>query len=111
MGMFRLQIYKQGLTKTALELERQLRLFNNKELKSLFEPLGDPSDHEHTTQAIMAQQLGSEAREHKELVEQVTADIGTPESDDDASHFWQSSDVTGFSDYHRLFMYREKAPE
>lgn len=107
--MFRLQIYKQGLTKTALELDRQLRLFTNKELRRLFEPLGDPADHEHTTQAIMAQQLGNEAREHAGLVAKVTADIGTPEEPDEAAIFWQSSDVTGFSDYHRLFMYHEES--
>lgn len=100
--MFRLQIYKQGLTKTTLEMERQLRLFNEKELKSLFEPLPDPADHESSTQAIMAQQLGNAAREHEGLIAQVTADIGTTE-DPGGALFWQSSDVTGFSDFHCLF--------
>merc|ERR1719183_3070715 len=33
--MFRLQVFKHCLNRTALELERQLRLFTHKELKSL----------------------------------------------------------------------------
>merc|ERR1719215_157736 len=58
----------------------------------------------------MAQQIGDDAREHKDLVDKVVADMGSPE-DPASAVFWQSPDVTGFSDYHRLFYYREKVTD
>lgn len=102
--MFRLQVFKRSLAKAAMEQERQLRFFSNKDLKSLFEaPSGATS-----TQALMAEQLGVEALEHEGLLEIVAHDIGSTD-DPDAMPFWQSSDVLGFSDYQRLFMYLEQA--
>lgn len=102
--MFRLQVFKRSLAKTAMEQESQIRFFTSKDLKSLFEP---PSQST-STQTLMAELLGTEALEHEGLLETVAGDIGSTE-DPDALPFWQSSDVLGFSDYQRLFMYLEQA--
>jgi len=101
--MFRLQVFKRSLAKTAMEQESQIRFFSNKELKQLFEPPSESS----STQSIMAEQLGTEALEHEGLLDVVAGDIGSTD-DPDAMPFWQSSDVLGFSDYNRLFMYLEQ---
>merc|ERR1712196_211997 len=60
-----------------------------------------------STQSLMAEQLGTEALEHEDLLGVVAGDIGSTD-DADALPFWQSSDVLGFSDYQRLFMYLEQ---
>jgi superfamily II DNA or RNA helicase len=101
--MFRLQVFKKSLAKTAMEQESQLRFFSHKDLKQLFEAPNQST----STQSIMAEQLGTEALEHEDLLSVVAGDIGSTE-DPDAMPFWQSSDVLGFSDYQRLFMYLEK---
>ncbi|CAE7571809.1 CHR24 [Symbiodinium natans] len=100
--MFRLQIFKGGLSKTFMEHEQQVRFFTHQQLKSLFEP---PSQSA-STQSLLAEQIGTEALEH----EVVAADVGSTGSTDDpqALAFWQSSDVLGFSDYQRLFMFLEQ---
>merc|ERR1719326_235360 len=102
--MFRLQVFKKSLAKTAMEQESQLRFFTNKDLKQLF----DAPNQSTSTQSIMAEQLGTEALEHEDLLSVVANDIGSTD-DPDAMLFWQSSDVLGFSDYQRLFMYLEQA--
>mmetsp|Transcript_87644 Transcript_87644/g.173938 ORF Transcript_87644/g.173938 Transcript_87644/m.173938 type:complete len:1086 (-) Transcript_87644:145-3402(-) len=102
--MFRLQVFKRGLSKTYLEQEQQVRFFSHKELKQLFEP---PSTSQ-STQSLMAEKIGTEALEHEELLSVVAGDVGTPD-DPQALPFWQSSDVVGFSDYQRLFMFLEQA--
>jgi len=102
--MFRLQVFKRGLSKTYLEQEQQVRFFTHKELKQLFEP---PSSSA-STQSLMAEQIGTEALEHEELLRVVAGDIGNTD-DPQANQFWQSSDVLGFSDYQRLFMFLEQA--
>eukprot|EP00927_Polykrikos_kofoidii_P064604 TRINITY_DN5999_c0_g1_i2.p1 TRINITY_DN5999_c0_g1~~TRINITY_DN5999_c0_g1_i2.p1 ORF type:complete len:1235 (+),score=293.63 TRINITY_DN5999_c0_g1_i2:388-3705(+) len=101
--MFRLQVFKRGLAKTALEHEQQLRYFSHKELKQIFEV---PSQSA-STQSLMAEQLGTEALEHEELLRVVANDVGGTD-DPAALPFWQSSDVLGFSDYEKLFMYLEQ---
>merc|ERR1719326_541188 len=101
--MFRLQVFKKSLAKTAMEQESQLRFFTNKDLKQLF----DAPNQSTSTQSIMAEQLGTEALEHEDLLSVVANDIGSTD-DPDAIPFWQSSDVLGFSDYQRLFMYLEQ---
>jgi len=101
--MFRLQVFKRGLSKTYLEQEQQIRFFTHKELKQLFEP---PSTST-STQSLMAEQIGTEALEHEELLQVVAGDIGSTD-DPQALPFWQSSDVLGFSDYQRLFMFLEQ---
>jgi len=101
--MFRLQVFKRGLSKTYLEQEQQVRFFTHKELKALFEP----PDQSSSTQALMAEQIGNEALEHEELLRVVANDIGSTD-DPTALPFWQSSDVLGFSDYQRLFMFLEQ---
>jgi len=101
--MFRLQVFKRGLSKTYLEQEQQVRFFTRKELKALFEP----PDQSTSTQALMAEQIGTEACEHEELLRVVANDIGGTD-DPQALPFWQSSDVLGFSDYQRLFMFLEE---
>jgi SNF2 family DNA or RNA helicase len=102
--MFRLQIYKRGLTKTYLEQEQQVRFFSQKELKTLFEPPNQST----STQSLMAAQIGPDALEHEELLNVVACDIGSTD-DPQALPFWQSSDVLGFSDYSRLFSFLEQA--
>lgn len=102
--MFRLQVFKRGLSKTYLEQEQQIRFFTHKELKQLFEP---PSSST-STQSLMAEQIGTEALEHEDLLKVVAGDIGSTD-DPLALPFWQSSDVLGFSDYQRLFMFLEQA--
>jgi len=104
--MFRLQVFKRGLAKTAFEQEQQVRFFTSKDLKNLFQAPGQSC----STQSLMAQQLGTEALEHKDLVKVVTADVGGPD-DQRASAFWQSSDVAGFSDYERIFAYLESVSD
>lgn len=42
------------------------------------------------------------------MIEVVAADVGSTD-DPQALAFWQSSDVLGFSDYQRLFMFLEHA--
>mmetsp|Transcript_120837 Transcript_120837/g.188763 ORF Transcript_120837/g.188763 Transcript_120837/m.188763 type:complete len:1127 (-) Transcript_120837:97-3477(-) len=101
--MFRLQVFKRSLAKTAMEQESQLRFFTNKELKQLFEPPNLAT----STQTLMSEQLGVDALEHEGLLNVVADDIGSTD-DADAMPFWQSSDVLGFSDYQRLFMYLEQ---
>jgi len=101
--MFRLQIFKRGVSKTFMEQEQQVRFFTHKQLKQLFEPPNQST----STQSLMAEQIGTEALEHENLLKVVAADVG--ETDDpDALTFWQSSDVLGFSDYQRLFMFLEQ---
>jgi len=56
----------------------------------------------------MAEQIGTEALEHEDLLRVVAGDIGSTD-DPQAMPFWQSSDVLGFSDYQRLFMFLEQA--
>eukprot|EP00928_Gymnodinium_smaydae_P033867 TRINITY_DN2413_c0_g11_i1.p1 TRINITY_DN2413_c0_g11~~TRINITY_DN2413_c0_g11_i1.p1 ORF type:complete len:1021 (-),score=217.97 TRINITY_DN2413_c0_g11_i1:654-3350(-) len=102
--MFRLQVFKRGLAKTALENGQQVRFFTSKELKTIFE---HPS-HCASTQALMAEQLGTEALEHEALLRTVAADVGGTD-DEQALAFWQSSDVLGFSDYEKLFAYLEQS--
>jgi len=102
--MFRLQVFKRGVSKTYLEQEQQVRFFSHKELKQLFEPPSESS----STQSLMAEQIGTEALEHEDLLRVVASDIGSTD-DPDALPFWQSSDVLGFSDYQRLFMFLERA--
>jgi len=102
--MFRLQVFKRSLAKTALEQESQIRFFTHKELKTLFEPPNQGT----STQSLMAEQLGTEALEHEDLLKVVAEDVGSTD-DPEAMQFWQSSDVLGFSDYQRLFMYLEQA--
>mmetsp|Transcript_18969 Transcript_18969/g.40753 ORF Transcript_18969/g.40753 Transcript_18969/m.40753 type:complete len:1467 (+) Transcript_18969:81-4481(+) len=104
--MFRLQVFKRGLCKTYTEQEKQLRFFTHKELKMLFQPL----DQSTSTQVLMAQQIGTEALEHEGLLHVVAEDVGSTD-DPAALPFWQSSDVLGFSDYQRLFMFLETAGE
>lgn len=101
--MFRLQVFKRSLAKTAMEQESQIRFFTNKELKQLFEAPNLTT----STQALMSEQLGVDALEHEGLLNVVANDIGSTD-DADAMPFWQSSDVLGFSDYQRLFMYLEQ---
>lgn len=102
--MFRLQVFKRGISKTYLEQEQQVRFFTKKQLKQLFE---SPSQSA-STQSLMAEQIGTEALEHEELLRVVANDIGSTD-DPQALPFWQSSDVLGFSDYQRLFMFLEQA--
>lgn len=102
--MFRLQIFKGGLSKTFMEQEQQVRFFTHKQLKSLFEP----PNQSMSTQSLMAEQIGTEALEHEDLLRVVAADVGSTD-DPQALAFWQSSDVLGFSDYQRLFMFLEHA--
>jgi len=102
--MFRLQVFKKGLAKTAFEQEHQIRFFSKKDLKLLFEAPNQSA----STQSLMAEQLGTEALEHEDLLRVVASDIGSTD-DPQALPFWQSSDVLGFSDYQRLFMYLERA--
>merc|ERR1719271_296479 len=101
--MFRLQVFKRSLANTAMQQESQIRFFSNKDLKQLFEAPNQGT----STQSLMAEQLGTEALEHEDLLSVVAADIGSTD-DPDAMPFWQSSDVLGFSDYQRLFMYLEQ---
>merc|ERR1719191_2195819 len=101
--MFRLQVFKRSLAKTAMEQESQIRFFSSKDLKQLFEAPNQST----STQSLMAEQLGTEALEHEDLLSVVAGDIGSTD-DPDAMPFWQSSDVLGFSDYSRLFMYLEQ---
>lgn len=102
--MFRLQIFKGGLSKTFMEHEQQVRFFTHKQLKSLFEQPNQST----STQSLMAEQIGTEALEHEDLLRVVAADVGSTD-DPQALAFWQSSDVLGFSDYQRLFMFLEHA--
>jgi len=102
--MFRLQVFKKSLAKAAMEQERQIRFFSSTDLKQLFEAPNEST----STQSLMAEQLGTEALEHEDLLSIVAEDIGSTD-DPDALPFWQSSDVLGFSDYQRLFMYLEQA--
>jgi len=102
--MFRLQLFKRGLAKTFMENEQQVRFFTHKQLKQLFEPPNQST----STQSLMAEQIGTEALEHEDLLNVVAADVGSTD-DPEATAFWQSQDVLGFSDYQRLFMFLEQA--
>jgi len=104
--MFRLQVFKRGLAKTALEHEQQLRFFTHKQLKTLFEAPSQAA----STQSLMAEQLGTEALEHEELLRVVSGDVGAT-NDPQAIGFWTSSDVIGFSDYEKLFQYLETSQQ
>merc|ERR1719183_1053787 len=72
--MFRLQVFKRSLAKTAMEHESQIRFFTNKELKQLF----DSPNINTSTQTLMSEQLGVEALEHEGLLSIVADDIGSP---------------------------------
>lgn len=101
--MFRLQVFKRSLAQTAMAQESQVRFFSKSDLKQLFEA----PDQATSTQSIMAEQVGTEALEHEGLLGVVANDIGGTD-DPDAMPFWQSSDVLGFSDYQRIFMFLEQ---
>eukprot|EP00932_Pfiesteria_piscicida_P011126 SRR837773.22235.p1 GENE.SRR837773.22235~~SRR837773.22235.p1 ORF type:complete len:187 (-),score=88.96 SRR837773.22235:1-492(-) len=100
--MFRLQVFKRGLSKAFLDQAATVRFFTKKDLKALFER----PDESVSTQTLMSAQIGQEAFEHAELLKVVMADVGDTQ-DTQAEAFWQSSDVEGFSDYNRLFMFLE----
>merc|ERR550537_51611 len=102
--MFRLQVFKKSLAKTAMEQESQIRFFSTKDLKALFEAPNQAT----STQSLMAEQLGTEALEHEDLLRVVAGDVGGTD-DPQALAFWQGSDVLGFSDYEKLFTYLEQA--
>lgn len=102
--MFRLQVFKQGIAKTALEHEHQMRYFTHKEIKSLFEH----PDVAVSTQTLMAEKVGTEALEHEDLLRTVAGDVGGVD-DPKATAFWQSTDLLGFSDYQRLFARLEES--
>merc|ERR1719329_52462 len=104
--MFRLQVFKRGLEKTVFEQEGQVRFFTQKELKQLFE---SPSEAT-STQSLMAEQIDKDALEHEGLLNVVASDVGGTD-DPDALPFWQSTDVMGFSDCARLFMFIEQSQE
>jgi len=104
--MFRLQMFKRSVANTTLEHEHQVRFFTHSQLKEFFEPLAGSQ----STQSLMAQLLGTSALEHEELLKTVMEDVGDPE-EAEASPFWQSSDLLGFSDNQRVFMYLEHAQE
>ncbi|CAE8663976.1 unnamed protein product, partial [Polarella glacialis] len=82
--MFRLQVFKRGLSKTFTEHEQQVRFFTNGQLKTLFEP----PDQSTSTQSLMAEQIGTEALEHEDLLKVVAGDIGDTD-DPEALAFWQ----------------------
>jgi len=92
--MFRLQIHKTGMEKTILEAENQVRYFQHKDFRTLFE-LGDINEAE--TQAMLQKVHGDEAEE-MEVVAKVLDDI--PEENE---AFWSNTNIIGFGDYNRLF--------
>merc|ERR1712137_1400346 len=102
--MFRLQVFKRSVANTTLEHEHQVRFFTHSQLKEFLEPLACSQ----STQSLMAQLLGTSALEHEELLKTVMEDVGEPE-EAEASPFWHSADLLGFSDNQRVFMYLEHA--
>lgn len=93
--MFRVQVFKQGLLKTALEKENQMRYFNTSELKSLFSSLDEDEDVESSTLKLLHQDDGPEGALRK-----LSEDVGELKDD---NGFWKLGGVEGFGEYASLF--------
>eukprot|EP00931_Biecheleriopsis_adriatica_P049693 TRINITY_DN2874_c0_g1_i2.p1 TRINITY_DN2874_c0_g1~~TRINITY_DN2874_c0_g1_i2.p1 ORF type:complete len:1458 (+),score=425.55 TRINITY_DN2874_c0_g1_i2:102-4376(+) len=70
--MFRLQVFKMGLAKTALDAEQPRHYFTTKEIKGLFEWCSEPDEMTKTRELLM-QKHGPE---HNQAVEQAAAEDG-----------------------------------
>eukprot|EP00392_Amoebophrya_sp_AT5.2_P002731 g2736.t1 len=90
--MFRVQVFKQGLCKTALGKENQQRYFNTDELKTLFTKLEDESS---STLKLLDCEEDSD-----KVCQTLIDDVGELEED---NKFWTSAGLRGFADYSELF--------
>jgi len=99
--MFRLQVFKMGLTKTALEADQQHRYFSAREIKALFE-WTDPSEGE--TRKLLFEAHGEES----------VQGIQQSAEDDGASEGWLAAGpAVGLSDFSQLYgaVAAEEEPE
>ncbi|CAE7341034.1 CHR24 [Symbiodinium natans] len=87
--MFRLQVFKMGLTRTALEADQQHRYFTAKEIRALFEWV-DPSQGE--TRALLREKHG-EGQE---------ADVAAAAAED-GSDAWMQTPALDLSDFACLY--------
>jgi len=90
--MFRLQVFKMGLSKTALEAEQQKAYFTSREIRALFD-WTDPAEGE-TRKHLLDQQGG----------EDMTEGIHQAADEDGASEGWLAAGPTvGLSDFTQLY--------
>eukprot|EP00928_Gymnodinium_smaydae_P089149 TRINITY_DN7314_c0_g1_i1.p1 TRINITY_DN7314_c0_g1~~TRINITY_DN7314_c0_g1_i1.p1 ORF type:complete len:1488 (-),score=354.37 TRINITY_DN7314_c0_g1_i1:293-4756(-) len=97
--MFRLQVFKMGLTKTALEADKQHNYFTGREIRALFE-WTEPSEGE--TRKLLEQEHGDDN------AVQAAAD------DDGAQEGWfQAGPAVGMSDFAKLYssVAKEEEPD
>merc|ERR1712087_599858 len=92
MGMFRVQVFKEGLCKTALGAENQQRYFNTDELKNLFTKLEDESS---STLNMMQCEENPD-----EILDKITADMGELEH---GSIFWEKGGLHCFANFTDLY--------
>ncbi|CAD7941358.1 unnamed protein product [Amoebophrya sp. A25] len=90
--MFRVQVFKQGLCKTALGRENQQRYFNTNDMKALFSKLEDETGS--TLQLLNCE------NDSEKVEAQLVQDCGELADD---NPFWKSSCLHGFADYSDLF--------
>ena len=90
--MFRVQVFKQGLCKTALGKENQQRYFNTGDMKTLFSKLDDETG---STLQLLNCDDSSEKVE-----QQLVNDCGEVS---ETNAFWSESGLHGFADYSDLF--------
>lgn len=89
--MFRLQVFKMGLTKTALDAKQQQRYFTSAEIRGLFE-WSDPSQGE--TRNLLLQKYGEE---HDKAV------LSNAQQDGVHDVLFKSGSVVGLSNYSTLY--------
>jgi len=90
--MFRLQVYKMGLTRTMLESDNQQRYFTAREIRALFE-WTDPAEGE--TRQLLLDKHGEDGEAQ---VEAAAAEDGSGETDG-----WKAGPVVGLSDFALLY--------
>jgi len=99
--MFRLQVFKMGLTKAALENEKQTNLFTAKEIRALFE-MTDPAEGETR---LLLQHGGSTS---EAAVREAADEDGAAE--DGWLGDWLAAGASDFADFTRNYSSAEEAP-
>lgn len=96
--MFRLQVFKMGLTRTALEADQQQRYFTAREIRALFE-WTDPSQGE--TRQLLLDKHGEEA---ESSIKDAAIEDGAEKDEDAESGGWlKAGPAVGLSDFTCLF--------
>jgi SNF2 family DNA or RNA helicase len=111
--MFRLQIFKMGLTKTALEADQQHRYFTAREIRTLFE-WTDPNEGETRKlieQAVDADENAAKCQDERETILQEDADEDGANGSHGNDGWLQAGSAVGMSDFAQIFSVSQEDEE